>query len=59
MTDYAKLLDAETWAFVEKTNSFYPPDTIDHSLEQQRAVYDRMCRAFHVGYPAGVEFNER
>ena len=54
MTDYAKLIDAETRAFIEKTDSFYPPDTIDYTISQQREVYDRMCRAFHAGYPEGL-----
>ena len=27
MPDYTKLIDAETWAFIERTNSYYPPDT--------------------------------
>jgi acetyl esterase len=51
VTDYATLLDAETWAFIERTNSFYPPETIDFTVAQQRHVYDRMCRAFHAGIP--------
>ncbi|MFI0848776.1 alpha/beta hydrolase [Mesorhizobium sp. IMUNJ 23232] len=54
MTDYSKIIDAETWAFIERTNSFYPPDTIDFTIEQQRAIYDRMCREFFAGYPEGV-----
>lgn len=54
MTDYAKLIDAETWAFIEKTGSFYPPDTVDATVAEQRAIYDRMCRAFFAGYPDGV-----
>jgi acetyl esterase len=54
MTDYKKLIDAETWAFIEKTNSYYPPDTIDYTVGEQRRVYDRMCREFHAGYPDGV-----
>jgi acetyl esterase len=54
VADYTKLLDAETWAFVERTNSFYPPETIGYSIDQQRAVYDRMCRAFFAGYPTCV-----
>lgn len=54
MTDYATLIDAETWAYIERTNSYYPPDTIDYTIEQQRAIYDRMCREFHAGYPVGV-----
>ena len=54
MTDYKILIDAETWAFIEKTNSYYPPDTIDYTVTQQREIYDRMCREFFAGYPRGV-----
>ncbi|CAN7183539.1 alpha/beta hydrolase [Mesorhizobium sp. LjRoot246] len=54
MTDYTKLIDAETWAFIEQTNSYYPPDTIDYTIAQQRDIYDRMCREFFAGYPEGV-----
>jgi acetyl esterase len=54
MTGYKTLIDAETWAFIERTNSYYPPDTIDYTIAQQRAIYDRMCREFFAGYPQGV-----
>ncbi|MBN9216535.1 MAG: alpha/beta hydrolase [Mesorhizobium sp.] len=54
MTDYKKLIDAETWAFIERTNSYYPPDTIDYTIAQQREIYDRMCREFFAGYPLDV-----
>lgn len=54
MTDYKALIDAETWAFIERTNSYYPPDTIDYTIAQQREIYDRMCREFFAGYPEGV-----
>ncbi|MCO5162342.1 MAG: alpha/beta hydrolase [Mesorhizobium sp.] len=54
MTDYSSLIDAETWAFIERTNSFYPPDTIDYTIREQRAIYDRMCGEFHAGYPTGL-----
>jgi acetyl esterase len=54
VTDYAELLDAETQAFIDRTNSFYPPETIDFTIEEQRAVYGRMCRSFFAGYPDGV-----
>jgi len=54
MTDYTKLIDAETWAFIERTNSYYPPDTIDYTIARQREIYDRMCREFFAGYPQGV-----
>jgi acetyl esterase len=53
-TDYSKLIDKETWAFIERTNSYYPPDTVDYTIGQQRAIYDRMCREFFAGYPDGV-----
>lgn len=54
MTDYTKLIDAETWAFIERTNSYYPPDTIDYTIARQREIYDRMCREFFAGYPQSV-----
>lgn len=54
MPDYRKLIDAETWAFIDRTNSFYAPDTIDETIEDQRRVYDRMCEAFFAGYPENV-----
>jgi acetyl esterase len=54
MTDYSTLIDAETWAFIEKTNSFYPPDAVEMTVAEQRAVYDRMCQAFHAGHPEGL-----
>jgi len=57
MTDYENLIDAETWDFIERTNSYYPPDTIDYTINQQREIYDRMCREFFAGYPEGVTAN--
>jgi acetyl esterase len=54
MTDYRALIDAETWAFIERTDAWYPPETVDYTIERQRDVYDRMCREFFAGYPEGV-----
>lgn len=54
MTDYRQIIDAETWAFIERTNAWYPPETTDASIDRQRDIYDRMCREFFAGYPAGV-----
>ena len=59
MTDYQSLIDAETWAFIEQTNSYYPPDTVDHTIDQQRKVYNLMCRAFFAGYPDGVSAEDK
>ena len=52
--DYSRLIDAETWAFIKRTEQYYPPDTVDLSIERQREIYDGMCREFYRGYPAGV-----
>ncbi len=51
---YATLIDEETWAFIDRTDAWYPPDAVDYSIEQQRDIYDRMCREFFAGYPEGV-----
>ena len=52
--DYSSLIDAETWAFIKRTEQYYPPDTVGLSIERQREIYDGMCREFYRGYPAGV-----
>lgn len=57
--DYKTLIDAATWDFIRTTDAAYPPDTATLSIADQRAIYDRMCRAFHRGYPAGVTAQDR
>lgn len=57
--DYGRLIDAETWAFIAKVEQFYPPDAIGLTVAEQRAIYDRMCRAFHAGHPSGVTASDR
>ncbi len=52
--DYQSLIDAPTWEFIRASEAAYPPDTASLSIADQRAIYDRMCRAFHRGYPDGV-----
>jgi acetyl esterase len=52
--DYNKLIDDQTWDFIRLTERFYPPETIDYSIAQQRQIYDDMCRQFFNGYPDGV-----
>ena len=54
MTDYARLIDEPTRAFIRATEASYPPDTASLTIADQRAIYDRMCRAFFRGYPPGV-----
>ncbi len=55
---YDTLIDAETWAFIQKTEDYYPVDTIEASIHRQREIYDRMCRAFFQGYPPGLQVKE-
>ncbi len=57
--DYPSLIDPPTWAFIRATDAAYPPDTATLSIAEQRMIYDRMCRAFHQGYPAGVTATDR
>jgi len=57
--DYSKLIDAQTWAFIDKTESYYPPDAINLSIEGQREVYNELCRAFRCEYPKDVQALDR
>ena len=57
--DYQTLIDAPTWAFIRKTDASYPPDTATLSIADQRAIYDRMCRAFDTPYPEGVTSHDQ
>lgn len=56
--DYQRLIDAETWAFIRRTEAAYPPDTASLTIADQRRIYDAMCRAFHHGTPPGVTSQE-
>ena len=56
---YKTLLHDETWAFIERTNSWYPPESIDWSVAQIREAYNAMCREFSAGRPKGVEVEDR
>jgi len=52
---YQSMIDAETWDFIERTNAWYPVDTVKHPVKRQREIYDKMCREFFCGYPEGVK----
>ncbi|TIQ27672.1 MAG: alpha/beta hydrolase [Mesorhizobium sp.] len=51
---YAALLDPELWDYIDSVNSWYPPEIVAAPIAEQRAVYDKMCVAFHQGHPEGV-----
>lgn len=52
--DCERLIDEETWAFIRRTAESYPDDAVDLTIEEQRAVYNRMCDVFRQPRPAGV-----
>lgn len=50
-----EITDPEVLAFVDRTSSFYPPETIGFSITEQRRVYDELCAAFRQPRPAGLK----
>jgi acetyl esterase len=55
---YETRLDPALWAYIDSVNAWYPPEITGLPIDRQRAVYDRMCRAFHQGRPAGVKVSD-
>ncbi|UWQ31219.1 alpha/beta hydrolase [Leisingera sp. M527] len=49
--DYERLIDEETWDFIQKTGEHYPDDAVEMSIEEQRLIYDSMAREFRVPRP--------
>lgn len=56
---YETRLDPALWAYIDAVNAWYPPEITGLPIDKQRAVYDRMCRAFHQGRPSGVKASDR
>ncbi len=52
--DYERLIDEETWAFIRRTAESYPEDAVGLPIQDQRRVYDQMCRKFRQPRPAVV-----
>jgi len=52
--DYSKLIDKEIWAFIHRTQQYYPDDTTKRTIEEQRAIYTGLCDFFSDGYPEDV-----
>ncbi|MBZ9717422.1 alpha/beta hydrolase [Mesorhizobium sp. AD1-1] len=55
---YETRLDPALWAYIDAVNAWYSPEIIGLPIDKQRAVYDRMSRAFHQGRPAGVKASD-
>ncbi|MEO8244851.1 MAG: alpha/beta hydrolase [bacterium] len=58
MTDYARLIDTATWAFIRASEAAYPADTSGFSFAQHRATYDAMCAVFRRPLPDGISTSE-
>ena len=54
MADYRALLDTEVWAFLDKTERYYPSDGVDLIVAEQRMVYNKICAAFDQGRPSDI-----
>jgi acetyl esterase len=54
VTDYRAILPPETWEFIRRTETMYPPDAASLTIPEQRAIYDQMAVAFHRGRPGGL-----
>jgi acetyl esterase len=59
LDEYETVIDREIWAFIARTERWFPPETIDLPIERQRAIYNAMCREFHAGRPPGVQVYDR
>ncbi|SFO54693.1 acetyl esterase [Mesorhizobium sp. NFR06] len=55
---YADRLDPGLWDYIDEVNSWYPPQIVAAPIAEQRAVYDKMCAAFHQGRPDGVDVSD-
>ncbi len=55
---YRTLIDAPTWAFIDRTNAAYPADAIDLDIAGQRRVYDAMCAFFRQPRPQDVSVTD-
>jgi acetyl esterase len=53
-SDYETLIDRETWDFISRTDHWFPPEVGSLPIDQQRAIYDAMCRKIHAGIPNPV-----
>lgn len=55
---YQTLIDDETWEFIDRSDSFYPPDTAEKGIREQREIYNALCKSFHAGHPAGISVTD-
>lgn len=56
-----QLSDPDVLAFVAKTSALMPSaeESLGLTLPEVRPYYDRMCAAFHVGYPSDIRAHDQ
>lgn len=52
--DYRAYLDAEVLGFIDRMNGFYPPESLDLPMEENRRIYDHMSEVFREASPENV-----
>ena len=52
---YDTLLDDEIWAFIEKTESYFPADAATLTVNDQRKLYNTMCDAFKPAHNTDIQ----
>jgi len=58
LPDYQKLIGSQMRAFIEKSQAYYPSNTIDQTINEQRSRYKKLCLAFNYGRPAGIKCHD-
>ena len=53
--DYKSVLDTEILEFIEKTEDFYPKSSIYNDPNEERKIYNNLCKFFKAARPEGVE----
>lgn len=48
----------EIWAFMEAGAQFYPTDTAQLTIGEQRRCYNNLCAHFHAGRPDGMQVTD-
>lgn len=56
--DYPTVIDAPTWAFIRETARWYPDETAQFPISEQRRIYDAMCAAFRQPRPPGLAITD-
>ena len=57
--DYQQVIEKDTWEYIKTTQSFYPDSRNNISLDEQRQLYNSLCRHFAQDRPADVSTEDK